>query len=411
MAEKACRQAPPGVMYTARCNVKMESRFAMLGRREVARSALWGGASILLGKQASARAETGADHPTQLSVRDFGALGDGKTNDSRAMQKALDAAGEVRGSVFIPPGIYLCADLQMRPNTALLGVPTWDYRGPGGTVLRLANGASQCLLNIGKAPGATVDGIALDGARVGQGIHGIFLDKPDYGKHEDAFRIERCQVANFSGDGVNLFHAWCFSVRHSMLAYNQGDGLSLRGWDGFLSDNWFSGNRRAGFAARHENASVTFTANRVEWNGEENLLITGADGYQITGNFFDRAGTHGIALRAGRRPCFQMTLSGNFLKRSGKLADAAREDSAHVLIEGGEGITCVGNNFQAGRDDDGTGVWSPAYGIVCKNLQNCVIANNVLHQGALRQLIVDGGGHGEGVVLKDNPGSLFQIPA
>ena len=55
-------------------------------------------------------------------------------------------------------------------------------------------------------------------------------------------------------------------------------------------------------------------------------------------------------------------------------------------------------------------VWSPAYGIVCKNLQNCVIANNVLHEGALRQLIVDQGGHGEGVVLKDNPGSLFKVP-
>jgi hypothetical protein len=34
----------------------------------------------------------------------------------------------------------------------------------------------------------------------------------------------------------------------------------------------------------------------------------------------------------------------------------------------------------------------------------------VLHESALRQLIVDQGGHGEGVVLKDNPGSLFNVP-
>jgi hypothetical protein len=195
-----------------------------------------------------------------------------------------------------------------------------------------------------------------------------------------------------------------------MFAYNHGDGLSLRGWDGFISDNWFSGNERAGFAARDENASVTFTANRVEWNGQENMLITGGDGYQITGNFFDRAGTCGIALRKGRRSCFQMTVTGNFFKRSGKRADAASHNSSHILMEGAEGVTCVGNNLQAGRDDDGRGVWSPAYGIVCKNLQNCVIANNVLHESALRQLIVDQGGHGEGVVLKDNPGSLFNVP-
>ena len=380
------------------------------GRREMAKSALLGGASFLLGAQSPARAEGPAASHEYINVRGFGAAGDGKTDDTKAIQRALDAAGEVQGAVFVPPGVYLCADLQLRPNTALVGVPTWNYHGPGGTALRLRDGAAKCLLNIGGAPGATIDGLGLDGAILGKGIHGIFLDKPDFGKHEDAFRIERCQVARFTGDGVNLSHAWCFSVRHSMLAYNQGDGLSLRGWDGFLSDNWFSGNRRAGFAARNENASVTFTANRVEWNGQENLLITGGDGYQITGNFFDRAGTCGIALRAGRRRCFQMTLTGNFLKRSGKLADAASHDSSHILIEGAEGVTCVGNNLQAFHDDDGGGAWSPAYGIVCKNLQNCVIANNVLHEGALRQLIVDQGGHGEGVVIKDNPGSLFKVP-
>ena len=381
-----------------------------LGRREMAKSALLGGASFFLGAHESAQAQGPAPSQGGMSVREFGATGDGKTDDTKAIQRALDAAGEVRGVVFVPPGVFLCADLRMRPNTALLGVPSWDYHGPGGTALRLSNGAAKCLLNIGEAAGVTIDGLGFDGAGLGKGVHGIFLDKPDYGKHEDAFRIERCQVARFTGDGVNLAHAWCFSVRQSMLAYNRGDGLSLRGWDGFLSDNWFSGNQRAGFGARDENASVTFTANRVEWNGQENMLITGSDGYQITGNFFDRAGTCALALRNGHRSCFQITITGNFFKRSGKLADAASQDSSHILIEGAKGVTCVGNNFEAGRDDDGRGVWSPSYGIVCKNLQNCVIANNVLDGAALRQLVVDQGGHGEGVVLKDNPGSLFKVP-
>ncbi len=383
-----------------------------LGRRVMAKSALLGGASLFLGVQGSKAREGGpASGPERISVRDFGATGDGKTDDTAAIQRALDAAGEVQGAVFVPPGAYLCSDLRMRSNTALLGAPTWDYHGPGGTCLRLSKATAKCLLNIGGASGVTIDGLGFDGADLGQGIHGIFLDKPDYGKHEDAFRIERCQVARFTGDGVNLTRAWCFSVRQSMLAYNRGDGLSLRGWDGFLSDNWFSGNRGAGFGAREENASVTFTANRVEWNGQENMLITGSDGYQITGNFFDRAGTCALALRKGRRSCFQIAITGNFFKRSGKLAEAASHDSCHLLIEGARGVTCVGNNFEAGRDDDGSGAWSPAYGIVCKGLQNCVVANNVMDESALRQLIVDQGGHGAGVVLKDNPGSLFKAPA
>jgi hypothetical protein len=387
-----------------------QSNSPFLGRREMAKSALMGGASFLLGAQSPARAEGPAASQEYINVREMGAAGDGKTDDTKAIQRALDAAGEVRGTVWVPPGVYLCGELQMRPNTALVSVPTWDYHVPGGTALRLADGAAKCLLNITGASGATIDGIGLDGAGLGKGIHGIFLDKPDYGKHEDAFRIERCQVARFTGDGVNLTRAWCFSVRQSMLAYNQGDGLCLRGWDGFLSDNWFSGNQGAGFAARDENASVTFTANRVEWNGQENILITGGDGYQITGNFLDRAGTCAIALRNSRRRCIQMTISGNYFKRSGKHADAASHDSCQLFIEGAAGVTCVSNNFQAGRDDGGRGVWSPAYGIVYKNLENCVIANNVLHEGALRQLFVDLGGHGEGVVFKDNPGSLFKVP-
>jgi hypothetical protein len=105
-----------------------------------------------------------------------------------------------------------------------------------------------------------------------------------------------------------------------------------------------------------------------------------------------------------------MTLTGNYFKRSGKWADQASYDSCDLFIEGAEGVACVGNNFLAGQDDGPTGAWSPAYGIVCKNMENCVIANNVMHHGALKQLIVDLGGHGEGVVIKDNPGSLFKVP-
>jgi hypothetical protein len=297
----------------------------------------------------------------------------------------------------------------MRSGTALIGIPAWNYSGPGGTVLRLASADSSCLLNLTDARGASIEGLALDGRNLGTGIHGIFVNRTEYPRHEDGFRIGHCQVAHFSGDGAHLACVWCFSIRHSMLAYNRGDGLNLRGWDGFILDNWFSGNERAGFAARHENASITFTGNRIEWNGEENMLVVGGDGYQITGNFFDRAGTCGIALRKGRGPCAQFTITGNFIKRSGKLADPESHDSAQILLDGSQGVTCVGNSLQSGRDDGGGGPLSPSYGIVYKGLQNCVIRDNVLHDGALRQLLLDLGEQGEGVVVGDNPGRLLVV--
>ncbi len=346
-------------------------------------------------------AQTPADKV--YSVRRFGAKGDGRSDDTKAIQSAIDAAASLGGAVDVPPGIYLSGELYMRPHVALTGVPAWDYEHGFGSVIRLADSRAGSLLNITGAFGATVNGLSLDGGHLGAGIHGVWLNKPDYGKQEDTFRIERSQVANFSGDGVRLTRAWCFSIRHSMIAYNAGDGVSLRGWDGFFLDNWLSGNRGAGFAAREENASCTFTGNRIEWN-REGMLVMKGNGYNITGNFLDRAGTSGLALIGAE----QMTITGNFVKRSGKSAKPGTHESSQIRLNGARGVTCCGNNLQAGRDDGSKGNWSPSFGIVYQGLRNCVIANNVLHDGALEQLMLDLGGHGEGAVVKDNPGCLAE---
>jgi hypothetical protein len=385
-----------------------------LNRRDLTLGAMAGGASLLFGATASASAAT-PESSTVLDVRKLGAAGDGKTDDTKILQRAIDSAGETGGAVFVPPGVYLTHELRMRPGVSLSGIAAWNYSGPagnpggqlGGSVLQLAPGDSKGLIDLTDARGATVEGLSLDGRNLGKDVHGIFTDRTAYPKHEDGFRLERCQVVHFSGDGLSLSRAWCFSVRHCMFGYNQGDGMSLRGWDGFILDNWFSGNARAGFAARYENASVTFTGNRIEWNAQENVLITGADGYQINGNFFDRAGTVNLALRKSYGGCTQFAITGNFFKRAGKWADPASQDSAQIWIDGATGITLTGNNLQAGRDDGNTGIYSPAYGIVIRGLENCAIGNNVLHNGALRQLILDLGDHGEGWMMLNNPGRLL----
>jgi len=375
-----------------------------LSRRNFGRTAFLGAASAFIASDSS-KAQQAAPSDV-LDARRFGAVGDGKTDDTPALQKAIDAAGDNAGAVFIPPGIYLTRRLHLRAGVALTGAPGWNYSFGGGSVLRLIGTDSECLLDLTEARGATVEGLSLDGRKLGTNIHGIATHRTGYGQHEDSFRISTCHVANFSGSGMNLNKVWAFSVRHCEMMANGGDGMTLHGWDGFLLDNWFSGNRKAGFAAREENASVTFTANRVEWNGEENFVIAGGDGYQITGNFFDRAGTVGIALRKNTRSCVQVAITGNFIKRSGKNAKADTHDSAQVLMEGGSGITFTGNVLQMGRDDGEVGVWSPSYGIIYGGLRNCVIANNTLHEAASRQLMIDLGGHDKGVIVNDNPGAL-----
>jgi len=373
-------------------------------RRCFGRTALFGAASAF-GTSDALAAQT-SNNREILDVRRFGAVGDGKTDDTPPLQKTIDAASQHSGTVLIPPGVYLTRELHVRAGLSITGSPGWNYSLGGGSVLKLIGTDSECLLDLTEARGATVHGLSLEGGGLGTNIHGIATKRTGYGKHEDSFRIDTCQVAHFSGSGMNLNKVWAFSVRHCEMMANRGDGMTLHGWDGFLLDNWFSGNGKAGFAAREENASITFTANRVEWNGEENFVIAGGDGYQITGNFFDRAGTVGIALRKNKQSCVQVAITGNFIKRSGKKAKPDTHDSAQVLMDGGAGITFTGNVLQMGRDDGGAGVWSPSNGIIYGGLNNCVIANNTLHEAAMRQLMVDLGGHGEGLIVKDNPGSL-----
>ncbi|MFL6350696.1 MAG: glycosyl hydrolase family 28-related protein [Bryobacteraceae bacterium] len=154
------------------------------GRREIARAAALGGMWLAMRPRLSA-AEVVAN--TVLNVREFGAKGDGKTDDTKSIQSAIDAAAARGCSVYVPPGVYRSAELQMRPHVSVTGIPAWDYEHAFGSVIRLAHEHARCLLNATGAFGMTVDGLSLDGGKLGAGVHGVWLNKPDYGNQEDTF--------------------------------------------------------------------------------------------------------------------------------------------------------------------------------------------------------------------------------
>src|ERR1041385_6836872 len=68
----------------------------------------------------------GAPKPDLYSFRDFGAIGDGKTDDTAAFQKALDSAKEAGGGVvYAPRGNYFFAGhLNVPGSVTLKGV--WE---------------------------------------------------------------------------------------------------------------------------------------------------------------------------------------------------------------------------------------------------------------------------------------------
>ena len=355
--------------------------------------------------------------PNTVDVRDFNAVGDGKTDNTVAIQKALDKAAKTKGTVFIPDGVFLCSKLKIPPFVGLSGNPTWGYTEYAGSVLRLGDKSASCLLDVTGAFGFRLKGVCLDGAGLGTGVHGILLDKPDYGQHEDTICIERCRIGNFTGDGLHLSRIWVFTIRHSMIGFNQANGLWYRGWDGFILDNWFSGNGEAGIGAYEEHASVTITGNRIEWNKRYGIVLKGGQHYNITGNYFDRTSGPALALlprgnpEDGKRKGSRIiSVTGNVIYRSGAPHGGPFSDkyqSVHLRLEEASGVSCVGNTFNAGRDDGGKGEYSPNYGLVVRALSKCVVKDNVMHEGAMQELVVDQGAHGEGVILKDNVGSIL----
>ena len=218
--------------------------------------------------------EAGPELP--FTTSDFGAKGDGKTPDSEAIQRALDAAGSVGGTVYLPAGRYPCHDLKVHPHTTVLAEPQWGYSRDGGAMLLLDSDEADCVLNITGAFGVHLRGLFLRGRREAKkAIHGVFLNNAQkYSPQEDAIVIDDCKIEGFSGHGVHLLRIWLFIIRHSIMQGNKGCGVQITGWDGFVTDNQFSGNGSHGFACESVGATVMFTANRVEWNKGYGLYLS-----------------------------------------------------------------------------------------------------------------------------------------
>lgn len=348
-----------------------------------------------------------------FDITSYGAEAGGRTDCTKAIQAALDDAGKVCGVVQVPPGEYLTGCLRVPAGVMLEGFHAWAYRRSGASTLVLSDGDQPCLLDISAGFGCTVKGISLEGGRLGERVHGIMCDHADYngGGEEDTPTLEDCRVNAFSGDGVRLRHIWCFSVRHCMLSRCGGDGLYIDGWDGFILDNWFSGNGGAGMRGGPVIASVTATGNRVEWNRRGGFVIENGNTLNLTGNYFDRSGGPGISLCAGEKQQIDtVSISGNIFYRSGagdtnQTPPEDPADSAHLRMERCVNCAVSANAFRMGKNDDGKGLPSPDCAVSVRALKSCTISANAMDRAGGKELIRDLGGHYGGVILSDNVGA------
>lgn len=356
-----------------------------------------------------------------FDITSFGAIADGKTDCTAAIQNAIDAAAEVKGAVVVPPGKYLCGYIRLYPSVCLEGYHGWACRERGGSVLILNDPNAKCLLDLTGAFGCCVKGILFNGNRLaGEKVHGIYFEAGTYnggkfpdGKRddddallhpdhlsyrEDNFVITDCQCKNFSGDGIHLSHIFEFTVSNCQLMANGGDGIFVDGWDGFVHNNIISVNNgaaigsveRRGDPAREKGpicSAMTIDANRIEWNKSGGIHFTGGDSLSINNNFFDRNGGSSVKLEK-KYDC--VTLVGNIFRRNGRENFGEfkdKYDSSHIYLKDASCTVITGNAFRKGKDDGGGGNISPDYCIAYTEKCNVQIGCNAYDNGCVREAV------------------------
>lgn len=136
------------------------------------------------------------------SVKDYGAKGDGVTDDSAAIQNAINAVAPTGGTVFFPAGTYLCNNsLRHKGGVHLVGTSR------DAVTIKLANGANKNLI-----VSDAITTITSGGGNTNLGLHDLTLDGNasnqtsafyiaaySYCKH---LTIERIRTKNIYGTGL-----------------------------------------------------------------------------------------------------------------------------------------------------------------------------------------------------------------
>jgi hypothetical protein len=259
-----------------------------------------------------------------VDVRDHGAVGNGKTDDTDALQRALDAVGPDGGSVFIPAGRYVVSStlLVRHHNTTVAGV------GPGqrdGT----AHGAIGSRL---EASGTLLDGPMLR----------VQLDSNDAPVHGVTIRdLSLDGMGRATGAGIH-FRSYRALIEHVFLYDFQGHGFDFQGyphWDLYDTVIAFSQASQCGGSGMFlgDGATDMHVTSCVVYNNQDNMQLAGGGSVQVTGCHFYQAARHNVFFNgAGSRSKFANC------KIEGAGANGVLIDSTHSPYSD---ILFTGSNF------------------------------------------------------------------
>ncbi len=389
------------------------ARPALMGRRRLAALGLGLATAGYLAGAPSAEAATpalGTDAPVDwLNVINYGAKGDGTTDDTKAIQQALTAAPS-GGVVYLPAHTYATTKPLLIPPTVTLQGAHGSHRFATTALIQPTAGFSGAAVIqiVDKATGgyavdtsteARIQSISIDGTKLPRSgsVHGIQLVGYVRGcVFSDIF------INAVSGTGLTkIDNASGTSYSHRgtrILATNcGGSGFELSMTDCTWTDLEGLGNTGANFTITSA-ANSHFTNCRAEWSGStkngfdiSGSIYTGhgSGGMTFTGCSTDHNGVYGFNVTAvGNAP---IVFTGCMLRRDGRGAPST-PDSAGFNIKGAtapiiiNGLTCY-----PGLDDEGKPPNSPVYALQIANSSRVHVDNAYLH--GFTAGFKDGGGN------------------
>lgn len=213
-----------------------------------------------------------------VNVKDHGALGNGTTDDTDAIQDAIDlaSAGDI---VFIPPGTYI-----VDPAVSLHLTSGITFAGAGRLSILKIKDNSDVLNNLVKVENADrviLRDFSIDGNRANQdpsdlvAVHyGVYIAS------SNDCRVDNVYVYNTTGVGIHVY-----------------DSVGT-----VVSNCESSGNRYHGFECEQDTSTI-WKGNRGHSNSRHGIFVspgevggTGSIGNIIDGNSFDNNDSYGIAF-------------------------------------------------------------------------------------------------------------------
>lgn len=181
-----------------------------LQRRDVLAGTLWAGVGLTAASAARAETPAAAHDGRQMNAAaDFGAVGDGRADDTAALQRALETAIRERrgGLLVIPPGDYrvtrtLRIETENKPRGNIPRACLVQGRGArliseiedGTPVVEVTSHAVVRFL--------TIEGLEIQGNR--KEGHGLSLNCLERGTYLYNFCLRDLVVQNCGGDGCSL---------------------------------------------------------------------------------------------------------------------------------------------------------------------------------------------------------------